>query len=580
MAGLARRVPSRRLPPRAALLSLALHAVVVAALLSVREDVPRSARPAVVQAVFLQMKGSAIAHEPRAPSEIVEPSAEETPAPPEPVEEKTAEARPGASRPAKPSPETAPAPSSDTPATTREPHQSRAEPAESRAEAIPAPPQPGSDQAAPTPAESREITPPASVAATTPREPPREKEPPESSAPVDTAEPTPESNTLPMDSKQEKMIEKRFSSLTRAFAADEPLSSMSWKSGGQEYTAQLEQQYSSDPTGTDHVVIEISTVENGARLSTKLRMKRLAFSDFAQFVDRWDPDVQMHADEIDGRFHSNDEINASTFGKMPIFRGHVTTAAREWNMDGRGSWAPRKMFPAGIEWGASRIFLPKDFLPFPRGESARDDQIERFEHDARIVFYPDGTYVVRSPGNPSKMLARHTLAQPAHYLLAADDATLYVSGVVHGKVLVYSPEKIVIERNLVYATAPNVAGADDYLGLVSDRTIEIAEPDVTGPGDLRIDASIYARSRFVVHDYLSRPSGTLIVRGALAAGSISATEPRYATRVVFDKRLEHTRAPSFPVTDRYELEPWDGVWTAGPADSPASGALNAFQPPN
>ena len=385
-----------------------------------------------------------------------------------------------------------------------------------------------------------------------------------------------------MDSKQEKMIEKRFSSLTRAFAADEPSSSMSWKSGGQEYTAQLEQQYSSDPTGTDHVVVEISTVENGTRLSTKLRMKRLAFSDFAQFVDRWDPDVQMHADEIDGRFHSNDEINASTFGKIPIFRGHVTTAAREWHMDNGGSWAPRKMFPAGIEWGASRILLPKDYLPFPRGESARDDQIERFEHDARIVFYPDGTYVVRSPGNPSKMLARHALARPAHYLLAADDVTLYVSGVVHGKVLVYSPKSIVIERNLVYATAPNVAGADDYLGLVSDRTIEIAEPDVTGPGDLRIDASIYARSRFVVHDYLSRPSGTLIVRGALAAGSVSATEPRYATRVVFDKRLEHTRAPSFPVTDRYELEPWDGVWTAGPADSAAApnGALNAFQPPN
>ena len=34
-------------------------------------------------------------------------------------------------------------------------------------------------------------------------------------------------------------------------------------------------------------------------------MNRIAFSNFAQFIDRWDPEVEIHDDLIDGRFHSN-----------------------------------------------------------------------------------------------------------------------------------------------------------------------------------------------------------------------------------------------------------------------------------
>ena len=63
------------------------------------------------------------------------------------------------------------------------------------------------------------------------------------------------------------------------------------------------------------------------------------------------------------------------------------------------------------------------------------------------------------------------------------------------------------------------------------------EPDVTGPGDLEVYASIYARGRFVVRNYLSRPAGKLVIYGSLAAGSLTATEPRYSTSVHFDQRL-------------------------------------------
>ena len=133
-------------------------------------------------------------------------------------------------------------------------------------------------------------------------------------------------------------------------------------------------------------------------------------------------------------------------------------------------------------------------------------------------------------------------------------------GTVNGKVLVYSPQRIVIVDDLRYAADPRAPGADDYLGLVAERTVEIAEPEVTGPGDLELHASIYARNRFAVRDYLSRRSGTLIIYGSVAAGSLSATEPRFATRVEFDDRLTTMRAPGFPLSDRYELDSMSGEW--------------------
>jgi hypothetical protein len=106
--------------------------------------------------------------------------------------------------------------------------------------------------------------------------------------------------------------------------------------------------------------------------------------------------------------------------------------------------------------------------------------------------------------------------------------------------------------------------SDDYLGLVSDRDVEIAEPETTGPGDLMVHASIYARGRFIVRDHRTYESATLFVLGSVTAGSLSATEPRFATKLDFDERLEEFRPPSFPLTDRYEVAAWDGRWTETP----------------
>ena len=85
---------------------------------------------------------------------------------------------------------------------------------------------------------------------------------------------------------------------------------------------------------------------------------------------------------------------------------------------------------------------------------------------------------------------------------------------------------------------------------------------MTGPGDLVITAAIFAKRRFAVRRYRNREYATLTIFGSLTAGSVTATEPRYATRIRFDPRLEEMRPPRFPLSDRYELEAWDGQWTA------------------
>jgi hypothetical protein len=365
----------------------------------------------------------------------------------------------------------------------------------------------------------------------------------------------------PVTTREQDMLGRRFSSWTGQLAPGAATSRVAWKQNGQAYTAVFHQQPSGDPMGVEHVVVDVSTTQGGKKLSTQMTMTRLSFSSFAQFVDRWDPEVQIHDDEIDGRFHSNTEIHLLSTGSVsPVFHGKVTLAAHDIDTgDSMGHLNRRRVFPEGVEMGVHRIALPSHFLGFLNDAAKGDANVQRFERDARITFYEDGTYgwSYMRDGAPEE---RRAITEPAHYLLGRDGATLRIKGRVRGKVLIYTPERIVIDNDLRYARAHDAPDADDYVGLVAEKTVEIAEPDVTGLGDLHVDASIYALRQFAVRNFRSRASGTLTIFGSLTAGSLTATEPRYATKIEFDPRLKSARPPSFPLTDRYELESWDGEW--------------------
>lgn len=370
--------------------------------------------------------------------------------------------------------------------------------------------------------------------------------------------------SVPIPEREHGMLARRFAAWTGSLSAEQPQHSVAWKQAGQEYTAVFRRVPADGAMGMEYLVVEISTEQNGTRMSTEMRMARLAFSSFAQFVDRWDQQVQIHDDTIDGRFHSNTEINVmSGQGASPLFTGKVTLAGQVDKGDSR-SFNRKRIFPAGLETNVRRIALPTRLVPLADAAGVDDAQVQRFERDARITFYDDATFGWQylDAAEPER---REPIDERSHYLIGGDKVTLHVSGTVDGKVLVYTPGRIVIEGDLQYANDPREDGdSDDFVGLVAERVVEIAPPAVTGSGDLMIDASIYARQRFAVRDYRSRRSGTLVIYGSLAAGSLTATEPRYATRIEHDKRLDTARAPGFPLSDRYELETWDGEWRAEP----------------
>lgn len=334
-----------------------------------------------------------------------------------------------------------------------------------------------------------------------------------------------------------------------------------WTRNDGQYDAILRYERASNGMDFDRVVADVGTIHRGQHLRTRITLRRLPFSQFAHVVDRWDPMVQFHDDEIVGRVHSNTPFNLELDAHTaPRFLGKVTTAAGTFHARGRGSRRESDIFLGGIETRAGRIRLPDKLHPLESSPPDPHVRTHELSTDTHIRFFADGSYSWQARGDARPRHMTAPTDQPV-YFIAAPGVTLYVRGVVAGQVLVYSPYKIVIEGPLLYARDPRAEPSPDYLGLVSDKFIEIAPPHMTGPGDLEIQAAIFARRRFIITHVHHRRAGTLRVYGSLSAGSISASEPRYATRIEYDHRFEQHRPPSFPATNRFEIEQWDGTWT-------------------
>lgn len=333
---------------------------------------------------------------------------------------------------------------------------------------------------------------------------------------------------------------------------------VTFESRNREFSAVLTRAPAEDGTGIERITADITTDHGGQRARTSLQLKRLSFSHFTQLVDKWDPGVALHDDEIDGRFHSNTEIQVVHDRRVaPRMHGKVTTArgvhVRE---EGRWTRSMRKIFLGGLETRTERVRLPKMALPIGIGADPGAADLHIVRGDTLIVFHSDGAYECIDAA--SRVRRKLAPGKPT-YIVGVLERELRVRGVVNGNVTVYSPERIVIQGSITYAHGARPDG-DAYLGLVSDGNVEIAPPEVTGPGNLDIHAAIYARERFVVRDTSGRRGAKMSIYGSLTAGSISATEPRYATRTEFDPRFERTRPPGFPETERYEVEGWDGQW--------------------
>lgn len=374
---------------------------------------------------------------------------------------------------------------------------------------------------------------------------------------ADTVQPA---TTLQASAEEQAALPEKLARLVGEMAGA-PETQLEWEENGKQYSAKLVWERAKDGTALEHVVAQISAADHGKVMSTRIMLKRLAFSQFTQVVDRWDPMVQLHDDLIVGRFHSNSQFNVMHDSRVgPKFLGKVTTAARSFEMYASGRRRQSEIFPGGVETRASRIDLPDALQPFQSAPDDENSRIHQLTDDTRIRFFPDGSYMWRTNGATGAGYLNSPSEHPV-YFIATKGSTLYVQGTVGGKILIYSPTKIVIEDDLRYAHDPRKEpDSRDYLGLVSDKYVEVAPPGVTGPGDLEVHAAIFAGRRFVVRDIDHSRSATLRIFGSLSAGSLSASEPRYATEIEYDRRFEQQRPPGFPFTSRFEAEQWDGQW--------------------
>jgi hypothetical protein len=375
------------------------------------------------------------------------------------------------------------------------------------------------------------------------------------------AEPVPAAVIADVSQPEKEMLTKNVQQLAQKLLDTELTDSeITWEQDGQQYQARVMRQLATDSTGIEQVVAEIMTHKDGKRMKTRLSLKRLAFSHFTQLVNSWDRDVQLHDDVIDGRFHSNSEINFLAGRDVaPRFFGKVTTAAARMSFQGFNQRRNRDVFQGGYETRTERVSLPHDMPEIVNGGEQRDRRL--FADDTRIIFNADGSYAWRRANGEGELYREDASARP-RYLVGEKGAKLFVRGTVSGIFTVYSPGDIEIEDDLVYGKDPRQSiSSRDFLALIAGRDISISGPEVTGPGDLTVHGALFARRRFEV-EAIDRAGSdqTLVIYGSVTAGSISATEPRYATQIDFDKRFEYLRPASFPMTRRYEVDEWNQDW--------------------
>jgi len=347
-----------------------------------------------------------------------------------------------------------------------------------------------------------------------------------------------------------------------------PQAQVAWQQDGKQYKATMRLERAKDGVEFDRVVAEVSAEHHGKQLTTRVNLKRLAFSHFTQVVDSWDPMVQLHDDEIVGRVHINSRFNLLHDRRVaPRFLGKFTTAASSFDAESVGRSSESDIFRGGIETHAGRIALPDDVQPFSWAERGAQVRVHELADDTDIRFFADGSYMWRTHNAQAAQYRNEPSQQPV-YFLGALGATLRVQGIVSGRILVYSPKRIVVAGSITYAHDPRrIPDSGDYLGMVSDRYIEIAPPSVTGPGDIDIHAAMFAGRHFIITEIDHARPATLRIYGSLSAGTITASEPRYAMKIEYDSRFERQRPPGFPSTDRFAAQEWDGRWTETAASS-------------
>jgi len=304
--------------------------------------------------------------------------------------------------------------------------------------------------------------------------------------------------------------------------------------------------------------VRLETDIDGRRVYSHAVIKEKAFSAYAHFIDRWDNDVYLSNDQIIGDFHVNSRIKlANSFNQQPRIMGRLTIGVNQFLTN---EFQNEDAFQQGVQSGVGMIPMDRDpLLALMTDIHQGETSIHYFQNHTTLQFQEDGSVSWQSVDEGSGNIAASSAPQ---VFINEGRNRFELSGQVNGHFLVYSPQLILITGPVQYVnTSSNgLTQSSPLLGLVSRRSVEVASRSTTGSGDLRIDAAIYAARRFSVRRFDDQHQGTLHIYGSLAAGSMSATEPRFTTRIEKDPRLDEMRPPGFPLTGQTILAEWNGTW--------------------
>lgn len=371
---------------------------------------------------------------------------------------------------------------------------------------------------------------------------------------------------------QQKRLLKKLKKITERFRpAIQEDTVLVFHDHDRQYAVAIRHQEAESSMDFDALEVTVTIEQYGKTFSSRLTYRRVGFSQFAQFVDYWDPYVMVHDDRFDGRFHTNTPFKmSSSNGVHPHFADKVTAPDYQvYTRGGFGFFREDSIFRAGVETGVAPIEFPKNLERFYRSFSA-DSTTLVFHDEVWLEFKREGTVYWRTKKTALQQGMHRFDPESPFLILGLERQKLHLRGTVRGKVLVYSRGHLAVDGSVTYARSPEIfQDSEDFLGLVSERDIQISPPEVTGEGDLYLYAAMLAKGRFVVQNYTRPSHRTLFIYGSLSAGSISATEPRFATRIRFDRRLRVKRPPFFPTADRYELAEWDRRWQMQQQSTPA-----------
>ncbi len=250
-----------------------------------------------------------------------------------------------------------------------------------------------------------------------------------------------------MSQKQQKFFVKETDKIVEKLQ-QLPLSDsvLVWRDKKQIYQVKVCHERAKTITDLNNVIFIITTRENEQILSTEMRLRQMAFSNYAQFVDYWDPKVAIHNDEFFGKFHSNSSFKISRrHGIVPKFYGKVTTASYQIKTDRQFfTFDDHDVFSGGLERGIKEIRLPKKLTPFSSETKIDSNQIHLLSKETWIEFVKNGTYLWKTKTMAGNFTTRILSKEKPFFIVANKKVEIHIRGTVCGKILMYSKGNIIL----------------------------------------------------------------------------------------------------------------------------------------